>query len=371
MQEQRPNAIQHFRVLGPGCLKDRVSDFGITPRFLQHLLNLGAIYWNGRRLFQDDTSPSDLSLLPVNEGDILRIHFRPRRFFWAPDQVKSWIKAESKHTLLVEKPSGLPTHATLDNAREHLLHHLHAAGYPEALMVNRLDVGTEGLLLFARDPRTQKNLHQQTQERSLLKFYSALVEGHFPFEGEMMTWMQKSERAPKQQHFSPAPDRESCLTFIKESRLLDGSEEGVWSRLRLELITGRTHQIRSQLQAFGHSIVGDRMYGSHWAWLDSTNDSQGSKKHLPPTQAEAWALRCQALRWEDDGGEHFYELADFTAADLQRRKKTPSSVLSRSDFEFSAELQSARFLHKNPPGIRSLEARRYEDTLEPQSQKPQ
>lgn len=358
--------IQHFRAQADGTLADRVQDFEISTEMLQQLLSLGAIYCNGRRLFQGHHPDQDLTQMSIHTDDVLRVHFRPRRFFWAPEDVKSWIRHESEHTLLIEKPTGLPVHATLDNAQEHLLAHLNAAGYPEALMVHRLDIGTEGLMLFAKHPEAQRDLQFQMQNREILKSYCAVVEGFFPLQGEMMTWMQKSPRAPKLQHFSPGADRESCLSIVKDSQVIDMGFEGQpWSQVKIELITGRTHQIRSQLQAFGHAIVGDKMYGSEWGWLASRN-----LKNQQP-QNESWALRCQALGWCEAGVDYIYELADFTDSDLRLRTKSFSSILSQSDFGSYVGPQSTRSLHKNPPEIQSIAARHFEDAHEQQSQKPQ
>lgn len=365
MLENKTSLIQHFRIPGEGRLDRRAQDLDVSAEILQHLLGLGAIYLNGRRLFA--SHPGRLEELlesPVQEGDILRVHFRPRRFFWEPEEARGWIRQVTDHTIVVYKPNGLPTHATLDNAREHLLGHLHAAGHPEALMIHRLDVGTEGLMLFARHPRAQAEIQNQLQSREILKLYSALVEGEFPFEGEMMTWMHKSPRAPKTQHFAPGPDRESCLSVVRENHTLVHAGRA-YSELSIELVTGRTHQIRSQLQAFGHSIVGDAMYGSPWGWLANRNP-----ENLVP-QAESWALRCQALIWVEDGIEQVYEIEPFTPSELSRRMKNSASILSQSDFGSSVEPRSARSPHRTPPGIRSIEARRCEDALEPPSLKPQ
>lgn len=365
MHENKTSLIQHFRVPAEGRLISRARDLDIAPEILQHLLSLGAIYLNGRRLYAPHPGVlEELLDQPVQAGDILRVHFRPRRFFWEPDEVRTWVRQVTDHTIVVYKPNGLPTHATLDNSREHLLAHLHAAGFPEALMIHRLDIGTEGLMLFARHPRAQAEIQTQIQNRDVLKLYSALVEGEFPFEGEMMTWMHKSPRAPKIQHFAPGPDRESCSSFIRENHVhAHGGRP--YSELSIELITGRTHQIRSQLKAFGHSIVGDGMYGSNHGWLANRNPENLK------TQAESWALRCQALIWNEDGIEQVYEVEPFTPSELSRRMKNCASILSQSDFGSSFAPQSTRSLHRTLPEIRSIEARHYEDAPELPSLKPQ
>lgn len=357
--------IQHFRIPAEGRLIARAADLDISPEILQQLLSLGAIYLNSRRLYAPHADVmEELLVRPVSAGDILRVHFRPRRFFWEPDEARLWIRQVTDHTIVVYKPNGLPTHATLDNAREHLLSHLHAAGHPEALMIHRLDIGTEGLMLFARHPQAQVELQHQFQNRDVLKLYSALVEGEFRLEGEMMTWMHKSPRAPKLQHFAPGPERESCLSYVRENHLHAFGGKA-YSELSIELMTGRTHQIRSQVKAFGHSIVGDTMYGSNSGWVSNRNPD-----NLKP-QAESWALRCQALIWNEDGIENSYEVEPFTASELAARMKNSASILSQSDFGSSAGLQLARSPHRNLPGIRSIEARHCEDALELPSLKPQ
>lgn len=374
--------IQHYRISTPGSLAQGLAEQDISANQLDQLLGLGALYLNGHRLFLTSESPGLSQDIPVQVGDIVRVHHRPRRFFWQPHKVTAWIRYQSDNILLVEKPTGLPTHATLDNAKEHLLAHLQAGGFPEALMVHRLDVGTEGLILFARHPEAQKNLQQQIQERLMTKIYSAVVQGAFYFEGEMATWMEKSARAPKRQHFAPGPDRESCLTHLRESEIIGETPEGqACSRLHLELVTGRTHQIRSQLNAFGHSILGDQMYGSEWAWLSTEHAERfsqedrafesNSKSSLMFRQNESWALRALALGWSEGDIEHFYELKDYSVSEINLRLKSPSSVTSRSDFGSSAGLRSTTTLQRIPLAGQSLGARLDGEVPEPPAPMPQ
>lgn len=376
---QRPTFIQHFRVESDASLVDWFAQLSSTdwPEVqelsstrLQELLHLGALYQNGKRLVlsssQDEKEANPrFENLQVKAGDILRLHFHPRRYLWNPEAVSSWIKMETKNFILVEKPAGLPTHPTLDNIQENLLAHLQYELHPEALICNRLDVGTEGLILFARNPAAQRDLQEQTRKHELTKIYSAIVPGHFPQTDRMESWMDKSERSPKQQHFESASLRDFCQTQVERVQLVPS-----FSILTLKLITGRTHQIRSQLQLWGHALVGDKMYGSNLVWNKGEIPTAANSR--PEIQKnESWALRSTALGWKDEGAEYFFEIPDFTEADFSYRMRSLSSEHWPSDFEFSSGPRSTRSPHRSPPENRSRADLRLVTTPEPPSPKPQ
>ena len=130
--------------------------------------------------------------------------------------------------------------------------------FPQALVVHRLDQATSGLMLFALNTATQRQLSMAFEARQVEKTYLAWVEGLLPIHDDWQTidlpiqadWERRPLRiiAPAGQ---ASQTRWRCIAHHPE-------ETG--SLLELQPLTGRTHQLRVHLQAIGHPIWGDRLY---------------------------------------------------------------------------------------------------------------
>ena len=162
--------------------------------------------------------------------------------------------------IVVNKPPGLlsvPGRSEPDCAITRLQQQ-----HPEALTVHRLDQATSGLLLFARGPEAQRRLSMDFEARRVGKRYVALVAGVLE-EDEgwqeialplMADWPNRPMQKVDPANGKPSLTRWRVLTV-----------EGTRSRLELEPVTGRTHQLRVHLHAIGHAIVGDTLYGGEAA----------------------------------------------------------------------------------------------------------
>ena len=132
------------------------------------------------------------------------------------------------------------------------------AQFPDALIVHRLDMATSGILLFARGLEVQRRLGIAFAQREVHKRYVAVVHGCIDGEqGEIdlplsADWPQR----PRQK-----VDHEQGKPSLTRWRQLAHDTAGDTSRLSLEPVTGRSHQLRVHLLAIGHPIVGDRLYG--------------------------------------------------------------------------------------------------------------
>lgn len=162
--------------------------------------------------------------------------------------------------LVLHKPAGLLAVAGKGEAGQ-----LHLAGWvqqrwPEALVVHRLDMATSGLMVFARSAAVQATLGTLFATRAVDKHYLALVHGHPTHSAGDITlplgpdWPQRPRQQVDLQRGKPAHTRWQLL-----QRSLGPLGQPI-SRLALQPLTGRTHQLRVHLLALGHPIVGDGLY---------------------------------------------------------------------------------------------------------------
>jgi len=159
--------------------------------------------------------------------------------------------------LVLAKPSGLVVHpgSSGDALDATLLGRLREADLGPIHTVHRLDRGTSGVLVFARDPESARKLGEAFTEGRMRKLYLALVRGLAPDEAEIDHAIPKHEGGPK----VPARSRMRRLAAIE----LAGSplRETRYSWVEVLPETGRFHQVRRHLKHLGHPVIGDAVYG--------------------------------------------------------------------------------------------------------------
>ncbi len=166
--------------------------------------------------------------------------------------------------VVVNKPVGVAAHPSPGWQGPTVLGDLISRGYRISTsgseerkgIVQRLDVGTTGLMVVAKHEDSYIALKNQFRERTVSKVYHALVQGHMdPSEGSIDAPIG---RHPKEDYrFAVVADGKPSLTHFSLIEYLPGA-----SLLKVELETGRTHQIRVHFSALRHPLVGDLAYGS-------------------------------------------------------------------------------------------------------------
>jgi tRNA pseudouridine32 synthase/23S rRNA pseudouridine746 synthase len=132
----------------------------------------------------------------------------------------------------------------------------------DALIVHRLDMGTSGLLLLARGADMQRQLSMAFASRQVHKSYVALVSGHLKDDaGEVALplicdWPQRPRQKVDLTTGKPALTRWQVL----ERGHAETPRGLPWTRVRLEPVTGRSHQLRVHMESLGHPILGDELY---------------------------------------------------------------------------------------------------------------
>ena len=171
-----------------------------------------------------------------------------------------------EHLLVLEKPAGLLCVPGRGADKQDCLALRVQSRYPDALVVHRLDMATSGLWLMARGAEMQRRLSQAFAQRQVSKSYVAVVAGcpispspsawatiELPIAAD---WPNRPLRVVDVEHGKPSQTRWRCLPPPAS-----GEPWGAdCTRVELEPVTGRSHQLRVHLQALGHPILGDPWY---------------------------------------------------------------------------------------------------------------
>lgn len=163
-----------------------------------------------------------------------------------------------EHLLVVDKPSGLLSVPGRGEGKEDCLVSRVQAEYPEALGVHRLDMGTSGLLVLARGAESHRRLSRLFRERQVGKRYVAVVAGLMRDDAGSIDLPLITDwpNRPKQM-VDHALGKRSLTHYRVEAR--DAAAQT--SRVDLQPVTGRSHQLRVHLLSLGHPILGDDLYG--------------------------------------------------------------------------------------------------------------
>ena len=180
-----------------------------------------------------------------------------------PEALPLRIVFEDPDVVVLDKPAGMVVHpaaghssGTLVNA---LLHHVKdlsgIGGERRPGIVHRLDRGTSGLMVVAKNDHAHQELSRQFHDREVEKEYVALVWGVVQA-GRRIEEPIGRDPQQRQKMSTRARRARSAVTRVTFARHLKGV-----SLLKVGIATGRTHQIRVHLNAIGHPIVGDSVYG--------------------------------------------------------------------------------------------------------------
>jgi 23S rRNA-/tRNA-specific pseudouridylate synthase len=228
----------------------------LGPLSALDLIEMGSVYVNEQRSMN--------STQLVKPGDQLRIHTSPRRFP-CPPELLSRIVSETQDTLLIEKPVGLPTEATADNARENLIAFLEEARGQRLFLTHRIASESEGLVLIAKNSAAQARVTQAFAEGKIERLYVAYTEGP----------VRKGEHLPSETlslNVLSCDEQIGATSLISENRKtwhVSGRPVSSYYRIELQFTLARPREIREYLARSGAAILGDRAFGSRYELTDS------------------------------------------------------------------------------------------------------
>lgn len=191
------------------------------------------------------------------------------KFTSISNALKIKITYEDKNMVIVEKWPGILVHADKKGGEptltDYVLSYLFNKGdySPENELTftpapcNRLDKNTSGIVIYGKNYEALKALNEMIRDRKIKKFYTALVRGKL-HDGLYEAYIQKDhDNNISKISDSPGKDTKKIAMEVKTIETC-----GTYSLLEIELLTGRSHQLRAHLSYLGHPIIGDSKYGN-------------------------------------------------------------------------------------------------------------
>ncbi len=257
---------------------DVVLSLRVSRRMGRRMLEAGAVFVDGRRV--------KVASRRVYAGQEIRIPVHlpevQRNVDW-----QGLVLYRDGNLVVVNKPHGIPASPTPLGEAGTLSHELGRVLGEKLMVVHRIDADTTGLMILARHRSAARLVTEAFTRHHIRKFYLAVVQGH-PQEGDIELPMCR-DRAGRMR---VCDSGDHALTRV----LWVGSPDSAGHHLVLiELITGRTHQIRVHMSHLGYPVVGDRLYGTgggplmlHSWHMKITGGRLGTHSWTAPTP-EYWA----------------------------------------------------------------------------------
>lgn len=172
---------------------------------------------------------------------------------------------QDEHLVVINKPSGLLSLSGKNPQNLDSVHHRLVTIFPGCTLVHRLDFGTSGLMVIARNKAINAALCQQFSQRTVVKVYNALLCGHLENdEGIIDAAIAKDPALFPRMSICAINGKPARSHYQVIERLSRQPEDGIplpLTRVRLTPQTGRTHQLRIHCQQLGHPILGCDLYG--------------------------------------------------------------------------------------------------------------
>ena len=219
------------------------KQMGFSRREISRFHVSGAIYLNDEkcRLTQE-----------VHTNDVLTIRVEGPKLESKPE-----ILYEDQDIVVVNKPAGIPSHASaehFDDDMGSILKRYYQDNQFTVRTVGRWDKGVSGIVVYAKTKQMAALLASAREEQLLHKEYLAIVKGKFIEQRGTLAYTLEKEKGIRGR--SVTMDGQKCITNYEVI-----TEGNFFSLIKVHIETGRLHQIRAGMAFFGHPLIGDRLYG--------------------------------------------------------------------------------------------------------------
>lgn len=266
--------------------------------FIYKMLRKKRIKLNGNR-----AKPEDM----INEGDTIELYLSDEtidKFMRTEKEIKKSSKLdiiyEDDNIILINKPKGILSHSSNGdysekNIVDDFVSYLYEKGdYVPRLektftpsICNRLDRNTSGIIIGAKNYNALKEINNSMKNREIKKYYKCIVKGDLVKDQKLEGFLVKDEKNNKVKiSKKEIGDSKTIVTDIKILKKSEG-----YSLLEIDLITGRTHQIRAHLSSINHPIIGDLKYGD-----DNENRFFKEKYNLSSQYLHAYKIVFNGLK---------------------------------------------------------------------------
>ena len=254
--------VQNSDEDGKKAVRDLIyTNFNISSRLKKKIKRENLVFVNGM--------PVKNHHLP-QAGDILTIGLPEETSYFPPEDIPLNILYEDDDLLILNKQPGVVVHPTNGNpfhtlANGIMKYMLDTDQQFKIRFVNRLDMGTSGVVVVGKNSHAQDNMTKQMQKGSVEKTYLAILQGNFEDKSGVVDLpigrpdSERLQRAVMAEGGSPSVTRYEVLEELV----------GAYSLVQLQLETGRTPQIRVHMAHLGHPVLGDHLYGEEQPQLIS------------------------------------------------------------------------------------------------------
>nr|WP_272913641.1 RluA family pseudouridine synthase [Pontibacillus yanchengensis] len=199
----------------------------------------------------------------LQKGDKLQIHLFPKEELDVqPTYMDVKVLFEDDHVLVVNKPAGMKVHPNMEGQTDTLANgvafHFQGQGLEAKIRhIHRLDQDTTGAVIFAKHALAGSNMDRLLEQKKIKRTYIALIKGKVTKKkGIINELIGKDRHHPSRRRVSPKG--QEAITHYEVVKYDAKNNQSV---VKIDLETGRTHQIRVHMSHIGHPLVGDVLYG--------------------------------------------------------------------------------------------------------------
>ena len=231
--------------------------FGFSSNYIKYLKNNNLVLLNNIPVYITHPIKNNdcLTIILPNDEESENI---------VPLDYNLEILYEDKFLIIINKPSNMPIHPSMNHYNDSLSNALKnyylKYNYNFKIRpINRLDKDTSGIVLFAKYPFIQEQLSIQMKSNTFIKKYMAFVEGIFePQSGIINLPIVRKNNSIIERNvdISDKTQKNQASTIYKTIKCFDS-----YSQVEFQLISGKTHQIRVHSSHLGHPLIGDTLYG--------------------------------------------------------------------------------------------------------------